>query len=57
MTGYNPGIEDARRCIARRARGSPLPWKLDLKESTKFSLKYRRGKGEILIVGHDGRGS
>jgi hypothetical protein len=34
----------------------PLSWKLDRKESTKFSLKYRRGKGEILIVGHDGRG-
>ena len=32
------------------------PWKLDRKESTKLSLKYRRGKGEILIVSHAGRG-
>jgi hypothetical protein len=30
--------------------------KLDHKESTKLSLKYRRGKGEILIVGQVGRG-
>ena len=30
--------------------------KLDRKESTKLSLKYRRGKGEILIVSHAGRG-
>jgi hypothetical protein len=32
------------------------PWKLDRKESTKLSLKYRRGKGEILIVSHGGKG-
>jgi hypothetical protein len=31
-------------------------WKLDLRESTRRALKYRRGKGEILIVSHDGRG-
>jgi hypothetical protein len=35
---------------------TPPPWKLDRKESTKLSLKYRRGKGEILIVSHGGRG-
>jgi hypothetical protein len=35
---------------------TPPPWKLDRKESTKLSLKYRRGKGEILIVSHAGRG-
>jgi Protein of unknown function (DUF3991)/Toprim-like len=34
----------------------PPCWKLDRKESTKLSLKYRRGKGEILIVSHAGRG-
>jgi hypothetical protein len=32
------------------------PWRLDRKESTKGCLKYRRGKGEILIVNHGGRG-
>jgi transposase len=35
---------------------TPPCWKLDRKESTKLSLKYRRGKGEILIVSHGGRG-
>jgi hypothetical protein len=32
------------------------PWVLDRKESTRLSLKYRRGKGEILIVSHGGKG-
>ncbi|MGH7084332.1 MAG: DUF3991 domain-containing protein [Acetobacteraceae bacterium] len=31
-------------------------WKLDAKESTRRALKYRRGKGEVLIVNHDQRG-
>jgi hypothetical protein len=31
-------------------------WKLDLRQSTKRALKYRRGEGEIIIVNHDGRG-
>jgi Toprim-like/Protein of unknown function (DUF3991) len=31
-------------------------WKLDIRESTRRALKYRRGKGAILIVTHDGRG-
>jgi hypothetical protein len=35
---------------------TPPPWKLDRKESTKLILKYRRGKGEILIVSHGGKG-
>ena len=35
---------------------TPPPWTLDRKESTKLSLKYRRGKGEILIVSHGGKG-
>jgi len=34
----------------------PPPWRLDRAESTRRSLKYRRGTGEILIVNHDGRG-
>jgi hypothetical protein len=36
-------------------RNPPL-WKLDRKESTRLSLKYRRGKGEILIVSHGRKG-
>jgi hypothetical protein len=31
-------------------------WKLDVRESTRRALKYRRGEGEIIIVNHDGRG-
>ena len=31
-------------------------WRLDRAESSRRSLKYRRGKGEIMIVNHDGRG-
>ena len=34
----------------------PPVWQLDRPESTRRSLKYRRGEGEILIVNHDGRG-
>jgi hypothetical protein len=34
----------------------PPPWRLDRAESTRHSLKYRRGTGEILIVNHDGHG-
>ncbi|ACB97298.1 DUF3991 and toprim domain-containing protein [Beijerinckia indica] len=32
------------------------PWTLDKAESTRNALKYRRGKGETLIVNHDGKG-
>ncbi|MGD0108989.1 MAG: DUF3991 and toprim domain-containing protein [Rhodopila sp.] len=31
-------------------------WRLDRAESSRRSLKYRRGQGEIVIVNHDGRG-
>ena len=34
----------------------PPPWQLDRAQSTRHSLKYRRGEAEILIVNHDGRG-
>jgi hypothetical protein len=34
----------------------PPVWRLDRAESSRASLKYRRGEGEILIVNHDGRG-
>ena len=58
MTGHDPEIEELRdkvNCAVVLERTPPL-WKLDRKESTKLSLKYRRGKGEILIVSHAGRG-
>ena len=34
----------------------PPVWQLDRAESSRASLKYRRGEGEIVIVNHDGRG-
>ena len=58
MTGHDPEIDELRHkvhCAVVLERTHP-PWKLDRKESTKLSLKYRRGKGEILIVSHAGRG-
>ena len=58
MTRHDPEIEELRdkvHCAVVLERTPPC-WKLDRKESTKLSLKYRRGKGEILIVSHAGRG-
>src|SRR5271156_7191012 len=57
-TMSDPEIEKLRdkvHCAVVLER-TPPPWKLDRKESTKLSLKYRRRKGEILIVSHAGRG-
>jgi Protein of unknown function (DUF3991)/Toprim-like len=42
-------------CAVVLERMPPI-WQLDVKESTRDSLKYRRGQGEIVIVNHDGRG-
>ena len=58
MSRHDPEIEELRdkvHCAVVLER-TPPPWKLDRKESTKLSLKYRRGKSEILIVSHAGRG-
>jgi hypothetical protein len=58
MIGHDPEINELRdkvHCGVVLER-TPPPWKPDRKESTKLSLKYRRGKGEILIVSHAGRG-
>jgi hypothetical protein len=58
MTGQDPEIEELREKVhcAVVLEQTPPCWKLDRKESTKLSLKYRRGKGEIVIVSHGGRG-
>src|SRR5580698_10092148 len=42
-------------CAALLERLPPV-WRLDRAESTRRSLKYRRGEGEIVIVNHAGRG-
>jgi hypothetical protein len=58
MTWHDPEIEELREKVhcAVVLEQTPPCWKLDRKESTKLSLKYRRGKGEILIISHAGRG-
>jgi Protein of unknown function (DUF3991)/Toprim-like len=58
MIRHDPEIEELREKVhcAVVLEQTPPRWKLDRKESTNFSLKYRRGKGEILIVSHAGRG-
>jgi hypothetical protein len=42
-------------CAVLLERLAPV-WRLDRAESSRRSLKYRRGEGEIVIVNHDGRG-
>ena len=42
-------------CAALLERLPPV-WRLDRAQSSRRSLKYRRGEGEIVIVNHDGRG-
>ncbi len=58
MTGIDVEIETFKREVSCAAllEQWPPPWKLDRHESTKRTLKYRRGEGEILIVNHDQRG-
>ena len=48
-------LKAAVTCAALLERLAP-GWQLDRAESTRRSLKYRRGEGEIVIVNHDGRG-
>ena len=54
----DPEIEWLKASVSCAALLERLPpvWRLDRAESTRRSLKYRRGPGEILIVNHDGRG-
>jgi Protein of unknown function (DUF3991) len=58
MTTHDPEVEQLRatvNCAALLER-LPPPWRLDRKQSTPHCLKYRREKGEILIVNHQGKG-
>jgi hypothetical protein len=58
MQAENAELDAFRKGVhcAALLEGWPQPWRLDRKESTRNALKYRRGKGEILIVNHEGRG-
>ena len=57
MSGQDGELEELRAvsCSALLER-LPPPWQLDKAESTRNCLKYRRGKGEIILVTHEGRG-
>src|ERR1019366_364955 len=58
MNGHDEDVDELKvgvSCAALLERLPPVWW-LDRAESTRHSLKYRRGKGEIGIVNHDGRG-
>jgi hypothetical protein len=58
MNEQNAEIERLKAGVSCAVLLERLPpvWRLDRAESTRHSLKYRRGDGEILIVNHDGRG-
>lgn len=58
MSGQDEELQRLREgvnCAALLER-LPPPWLLDKAESTRDCLKYRRGKGEIIIVNHGGHG-
>ena len=46
------GQRELRGAVGAAAAGLAA----DRAESSRASLKYRRGEGEIVIVNHDGRG-
>ncbi len=58
MSEHDPEIEFLKANVSCAVLLERLPpvWHLDRAESSRASLKYRRGPGEILIVNHDGRG-
>lgn len=49
-------IEELRSKVTCGALLEQDGWQVDLKESTRKAVKYRRGEGEIIIVIHDGDG-
>jgi hypothetical protein len=48
-------IEDLREKVCCQALLEMEGWKVDIRESTRRAIKYRRG-AEIIIVTHEGRG-
>ena len=51
----NEELKAAVGCAVVLEQAIP-PWRVDARESSRNALKYRRGKGEIIIVNHEGRG-
>ena len=58
MSEQDKDIERLKASVSCAVLLERLPpvWRLDRAESSRASLKYRRGEGEILIVSHSGRG-
>ena len=58
MSGHDDEIDRLKASVSCAVVLERLPpvWRLDAAESTRRSLKFRRGAGEIVIVNHDGRG-
>ena len=58
MSGQDAEIQQLKASVSCATLLERLPpvWRFDRAGSTRRSLKYRRGKAEILIVNHDGRG-
>jgi hypothetical protein len=58
MSEQDKDIERLKASVSCAVLLERLPpvWRLDRAESSRASLKYRRGQGEILIVNHSGRG-
>jgi Toprim-like/Protein of unknown function (DUF3991) len=58
MSGRDDEIDRLKASVSCAVVLERLPpvWRLDAAESTRRSLKFRRGAGEIVIVNHDGRG-
>jgi hypothetical protein len=58
MSEHDAEIEWLKASVSCAVLLERLPpvWRLDAAESSRRSLKYRRGEGEIVIVNHDGRG-
>jgi hypothetical protein len=58
MSEQDKDIERLKASVSCAVLLERLPpvWRLDRAESSRASLKYRRGEGEILIVNHSGRG-
>ena len=49
-------IDELREKVSCAALLDKDGWQVDLKESTRKAVKYRRGEAQIVIVIHDGRG-
>jgi hypothetical protein len=49
-------IEELREKVSCAVLLERAGWKIDVKESTRRAVKFRRGAGEIVIVIHEGRG-